>query len=193
VEKQALESRERGDAAQTQADTLQQGLATVASIRSHPGLEALGANGAGRPGLGGVGTVTGKVAELLPGTDRRDLKGLVDTLKSQQFLTGIKQMQGMGALSNAEGDKIASAVASLDLDQSLSGFKNALGVIESTLRRSEARTNTSGRLPTTGGPLVMKHPRFGNVNEGEVNRLMRSNPGATRDQVLQYLRETGGK
>ncbi len=39
----------------------------------------------------------------------------------------------------------------------------------------------------------MKHPKFGNVGEGDINRLMASQPGATREQVLEYLKSTGGK
>ena len=121
------------------------------------------------------------------GTDRKDLEGLVDTLKSQQFMTGIKQMQGLGALSNAEGEKIASAVASLNLDQSLPAFNNAVGVIEANMRKAQARLVATPTLPTAGGGFVLKSPTYGNVTEGDINRLLKEHPGSTREQVLQFL------
>lgn len=183
---QGQKAQARGEDAQSQLDTLQRGLQTVQSIKTHPGLESSW-------GLGGVGTATGKIAGLIPGTNRVDLENLVSTLKSQEFLTGIKQMTGMGALSNSEGDKIASAIASLSLDQSLPAFKNALGVIQSNLEKSQRKLIGSGKLPTTGGGFVLTHPQFGTVNEGDVNRLLAQYPGSTREQVIQYLTQTGGK
>lgn len=193
VQKQAEAATAKAATAQSKLDKIEGSLATVNSIWNHPGLEAIGMNGRGRPGLGGVGTYTGKVAGIIPGSDRKDLQGLVDTLQAQQFLTGIQNLVGMGALSNAEGEKIGSAVASLDLDQSAGAFKNALGVIKTNLEKAQRTAIASGSAPTAGGAFVLKSPRFGNVTEGDINRLMASQPGSTREQVLQYLQSTGGK
>jgi hypothetical protein len=141
----------------------------------------------------GVGSVGGKLAALIPGTDAKDFRAKVDTLKSQQFLNQAKDLKGMGALSDAEGARIERAVASLDTDQSPQAFSNALGIIETTLARGQQRITASGRLPATGGAVLMRHPTFGNVSETDITRLMAQNPGTTRDQVLQFLRSTGGK
>lgn len=176
----------KADAEQGKMDSLDRSLQTVEAITKHPALTSFFS-------LGTPGTFAGKVTQYIPGSDRKDVQGLVDTLTSQQFLTSIKEMQGMGALSDAEGKRIASAVASLDLDQSVGAFKNALGVVRSTLEKARNKSVGSGNLPTTGGGFVMKHPQFGNVTEGDVNRLMASQPGATREQVLEYLKSTGGK
>ena len=174
----------QGTEAQDQVDTVRQSLETVSKIMDHPGASGF---------FYGPGTIGGKMTGFIPGTDRKDLEGLVTTLKSQQFLTGVKQMTGMGALSEKEGDKIGSAVASLDLDQSPAAFKIALGVIQANLKRAEAKLQASGKLSATGGAFVMRHPTYGNVTEGQINRLMQQNPGATREQVIQFLQSTGGK
>jgi hypothetical protein len=166
--------------AQDAMDVLNSSMNTVKSIQEHPGIKSV-------IGMGGVGSITGKLSGLIPGSDRKDLEGLVDTLKSQQFLAGIKQMTGMGALSNAEGEKIGAAVASLNLDQSLNGFNNAIGVIKSNLERAQAKQVASGKLPTNGGAFIMKHPVYGNVTEGNINTLLSKFPGASRAQVLEYL------
>jgi hypothetical protein len=140
-----------------------------------------------------VGSLEGKLLSFIPGTDAKDFRAKLDTLKSQQFLAQAKEMKGMGALSDAEGARIERAVASLDPDQSPQAFKNALGVIEATLAKGQAKLIANGKLPTSGGAFVMRHPQFGNVTDGDIQRLMAQNPGSTRDQVIQFLRSTGGK
>lgn len=186
VQAQEEKKTAKQQAEQAKMDGFDRSLQTVDAIMKHPALTSFWS-------LGTPGTVAGKVTQYIPGSDRKDVQGLVDTLTSQQFLTSIKEMQGMGALSDAEGKRIASAVASLDLDQSAGAFKNALGVVRSTLEKARNRSVGTGNLPTSGGGFVMKHPQFGNVTEGDINRLMASQPGATREQVIRYLQSTGGK
>lgn len=177
---------EKAEGAQSKLDKIDLSLNTVNAIFNHPGMKSV-------LGFGGVGSLTGKLSGHIPGSDRKDLQGLVDTLQAQQFLTGVQNLVGMGALSDAEGKKIGSAVASLDLDQSAPAFKNAMGVIKTTLEKAQRNTLASGTAPTQGGGFVLKHPQFGNVTEGDINRMMANNPGSTRDQVLQYLNSTGGR
>lgn len=167
-------------AAQDQIDTINSSLSSVQALAKHPSIDLM------------VGSYTGKLNSNIPGSSRKDIEALVDTVKSQQFLTGIKQMAGLGALSNAEGDKIGSAVASLSLDQSPKAFKNALGVIQSTLERAQAKAVASGKLPESGGAFVMKIPRVGNVTESDINKLLTKNPGSTREQAIKYLESLQG-
>lgn len=168
-------------AAQDQIDTINSSLSSVQALAKHPSIDSM------------VGTFRGQIASRITGSDRNDIEALVETVKSQQFLTGIKSMQGMGALSNAEGDKIGSAVASLNLNQSAPAFKNALGVIRTTLEKAQAKAVASGKLPESGGAFLLKVPGVGNVTDGDVNRIMQKNPGSTREQVLQYLQQRAGK
>jgi hypothetical protein len=192
---QAEKKGTTAEAAQSALEAANDGLATIQRIRNHPGLESGILGKILSPGFTGygVGTTLGKVASYIPGSDRKDFEGLVDTLKSQQFLSAVQQMKGSGALSDAEGKKLDSAVSSLNLDMSASAFRNALGVIETNLRRAQAKQVASGKLQTSGGGFVLKHPTFGNVSEGDINRLLQKNPGATREQVIEYLKQGAGQ
>lgn len=177
IAEQAKTQTALGTDTQNQLDTIGQSIATIKSLKDDPLLDS----------WFGVGTTTGKLLGMIPGTDNKDFRARVDTLKAQQFLTQAKEMKGMGALSDAEGARIERAVASLDTDQSKGAFKNALGVIMTTLEKGQNKIIASGKLPKTGGAFVVKSPTFGNVNEGDINRLLVQYPGATREQVMMYL------
>jgi len=186
----------QGQAGQDQIDTINQALGTVDQISKHPGLKGLfGAESGGLLQWGGAGTVTGKLGGYIPGTDAHDFRALIDTLKSQQFMSQVKEMKGAGSLSDAEGARIERAVASLDPDQSPAQFRNSLGIIKTNLEKAQAKTIARGQAPTTGTttPVIMTHPQFGQVRDADVNRLMQKYPGQTREQILQFLRDTGGK
>jgi len=76
----------------------------------------------------GLGKAVGlrSILPTVPGGDAADYEVLLETLKSQQFLNEIQQMKGMGALSNAEGQKIAAAAEALSLTQSPTAHRQAL-------------------------------------------------------------------
>jgi hypothetical protein len=150
--------------AQDTMDGLTQAIGTVQALKTHPGLTK--GTGAG-----------GDWMAWFNGSDAADFRAMVDTLKSQQFLAQAKQMSGMGALSDAEGARLERAVASLDTRQSAEQFKTNLSVVESLLNKGQA----------TGEAFVLQHPTFGAVKEGDINRLLAQHPGATREQVIQYL------
>lgn len=176
---QAEKKTAAGTAAQDQSDTINASLTSVQALAKHPAIDQM------------VGTVTGTLNSFITGSSRKDIEAMVETVKSQQFLTGIKQMQGMGALSNAEGDKIGAAVASLSLDQSAKSFKTALGVIETTLNKAQAKAVASGKLPETGGAFVQRDPRYGVIDEGRINRAMAAMPGASRADVIRFMQSQG--
>lgn len=180
VADQKLKTGQVAQDTQGQFDNLTQSIQTVQNLMAHPGLNS-------GTGMGGG------VMSFFNGSDARDFRTQLETLKSQQFLAQAKEMKGMGALSDAEGARIERAVASLDPSMSTQQFKNNLGVILTTLQKGQSKLVASGKLPQTGGAFVMQHPQFGNVTDADVNRLMAQNPGSTRDQVLQFLRSTGGK
>lgn len=180
VAEQKLKTNGVATDTQNQMDTLGQSVETVRSLLKHPGLSS------------GTGT-GGDFRAWFNGSDAKDFRAMADTLKSQQFLTQAKEMKGMGALSDAEGARIERAVASLDYAQSTNQFKNALGVILKTLEKGQAKVVASGKLPVTGGAFVVKHPSFGDVKEGDINRLLAQFPGASREQVLMFLNQGGAK
>lgn len=74
-----------------------------------------------------------------PGSAGADTAAMVDTLKSQGFLSGVQQMKGMGALSDAEGKKISDAIGNLSGSQSEASARRTINSIISTVRLAQKR------------------------------------------------------
>jgi len=180
VQEQQKLNQTQGNATQDAMDSITQSLQQVQAIKNHPGLKS------------GVGFGS-DMASWFAGSDGRDVRAMVDTLKSQQFLTAVKQMTGTGSLSDAEGARIERAVSSLDPGQSYNQFKNSIGVIEASLVKAQQKLIGRGQLPKQGDAFVMAHPKLGNIDEGFINQMLMARPGMTRDQVIQFLRQSGGK
>lgn len=75
----------------------------------------------------------------IPGTDAADTASLIDTLKSQGFMSGIQQMRGLGSLSNAEGQKIMDAIGNLSASQSEKSARESINAIISTTQLAQKR------------------------------------------------------
>lgn len=69
---------------------------------------------------GVVSSAAGPISSKTPTLreDTADFEELVNTLGSQAFMAQIPNLKGMGALSNAEGEKLQSALQNLSLRQS---------------------------------------------------------------------------
>lgn len=187
VQKMQQQNQNQGLDTQNLLDGINSSLDLVGRIKAHPALAGYTGSDPTKRFAGGVGSTLGKALAILPGTADKDFRSMVETLKSQQFLNQAKELKGMGALSDAEGARIERAIASLDVDQSPQAFTTALGVIESTLNRGREKALASGKTPTGGGAFVFKSPKFGNVTEGQINQVMKQNPGSTRAQVIEFL------
>lgn len=70
--------------------------------------------------IGVVGSASGPVSSRIPTTSQStaDFEALIETLGSQAFMAQIPNLKGMGALSNAEGEKLQSALQNFSLKQS---------------------------------------------------------------------------
>jgi hypothetical protein len=79
-----------------------QSLQFLADLIEHPGRKA----------ATGASYLLGRV----PGTEARSFVSKLDTFKSQMFLPAVKALQGLGALSNAEGMKLTAAIGALDVE-----------------------------------------------------------------------------
>lgn len=88
-------------------------LNTIKRIEVNPRLNAV------------VGAIEGRLPALID-DDSADAVALIDTLGSQAFLSQIPNIKGMGALSNAEGEKLQSAFQNLSRKQSETQFKKTL-------------------------------------------------------------------
>jgi hypothetical protein len=96
-------------------DQTRQTIGTINRLMEHPGRR--GATG------------TWNLGRMVPGTDAADFAAEVETLKAQTFLPMVQQLRGMGALSNAEGDKLNAAVGALRFDMSEKAFNESLARI----------------------------------------------------------------
>ena len=112
-------------------DTIDKSLSSIDRAIDHPGLESATGLGSSFP--------------TLPGSPAANFESLLETIQSQQFLTSVKQMRGMGALSENEGKKLAAAAGSLSLSMSDDELKKELQRIRDTL--SKAKRTMVGRLP----------------------------------------------
>ena len=82
-----------------------------------------------------------------------DLEAMVGTLKSKEFLVAIQAMKGMGALSNAEGDKLESAVANLSMSQSPEQFRKNLNSIDEMANKSLKKASIQFGISTPNTSL----------------------------------------
>lgn len=122
----------------------------------------------GESGLPLAGSPLNQALANIPGwvpfsdTSQKDFKRNIETLKSKNFLTGIQAMKGFGALSNAEGAKVETAIANLSLDMSFDQFNKELAKIEksidimkseaqSKIDREQSRIERYSKPPTFGG------------------------------------------
>lgn len=188
VAEQGLKQQDIGASSQAQIDSAQMALDNIKSLRNNPILKDTTGNS-----WAGIGTVLGQMLGNVPGTENKDFRGQLESLKSQIFLPAVQQVKGMGALSNAEGEKLTASVAALDANMSPAAFKNALGVVERYMTKGLQKGLAAKNVPTQGGGFVANHPTFGTIKEGDINRLMKQYPGATREQIITYLSQTGAK
>ena len=110
-------------------DATQRSMGTVKRLLEHPGMKS----------AVGFGFIPNYNA--IPGTDQADFLAELDTFKSQMFLPMVQQLKGMGALSNAEGQKLTDAVGALNPKMSEKRFKESLTRIYSDLDRAAKKAN----------------------------------------------------
>lgn len=185
----ALRQQGQANAAQNGMNGISDALQTVSQIKTHPGMDGY---------FTGPGTTWGAIWGNVPGSERQALGTWVDTLKSQLTRQNLDAMKaasptgasGLGALSDGEREMLATTVANLNLNSK--DFPQQLARAERFLQKAQSTSVARGQLPNQGEAFVMKHPQFGNVTEGTINGLLKMNPGSTREQVLQFLKQSGG-
>jgi hypothetical protein len=94
-----------------------------------------------------LGTIEGRMPAVFS-DESADAIALIDTLGSQAFLAQIPNIKGMGALSNAEGEKLQSAFQNLTRTQSEEQFRRNLDEAARLLKKGR-----EGLSRSTGVPL----------------------------------------
>ena len=105
--------------------------------------------------IGVIGSAAGPVSSRMPtlSQDTADFEALVETLGSQSFLAQIPNIKGMGALSNAEGEKLQAALQNFSLKQSperlLENVKEAQRLVMKARKNMTARSGLPETIPDT--------------------------------------------
>jgi len=140
-------------------------------------------------GAKGASSLFGLLDEPIAGTDAADTAKLIETLESKNFLNAIQQMKGLGALSNAEGQKVSSAIQNLGRNQSEKQLKENLNkVIEITQRGiDKARKDLGANSVKNNDTVIFSSEKYKDVTEADIQETMKAN-GLTREQVLSRLK-----
>jgi hypothetical protein len=102
-----------------------------------------------------IGSAAGPVSSRMPTLtqDTADFEALVETLGSQAFMAQIPNLKGMGALSNAEGEKLQAALQNFNLKQSpeqlLKNVKEAQRIIMKGRKVLSDRYGVPQTIPDT--------------------------------------------
>ncbi len=105
--------------------------------------------------IGVVDSAAGPVSSRMPTLrqDTADFEALVETLGSQSFMAQIPIIKGMGALSNAEGEKLQAALQNFSLKQSperlLENVREAQRLIIKARKNLTARSGMPETIPDT--------------------------------------------
>lgn len=99
----------------------------------------------------GMDAATGSIAGRLPSFRQAsaDFDALVENLGAQAFIAQIPAMKGTGALSDAEGKKLASALQSLDIKQSPKQFSDNVREAQRLMMKARANLVTKYGIPDT--------------------------------------------
>jgi len=134
-----------------------------------------------------IGAAAGPVSARVPtiSQDTADFEELVNTLGSQAFLAQIPNIKGLGALSNAEGEKLTAALQNFSLRQSPERLVE--NVKEATRLLTKARQNMTARsgLPESAPdiPAAPKQQAIYAVNPQTGQRIMSVDGGNTWTQA----------
>ena len=105
--------------------------------------------------MGVAGSAAGPVSSRMPtlSQDTADFEELVNTLGSQAFLAQIPNIKGMGALSNAEGEKLQAALQNFSLRQSperlMENVREAQRLLIKARKNMTARSGLPETIPDT--------------------------------------------
>jgi len=145
TEGQTLTAKEAADIKMKQEETAK---ATVASLDKSEQFLGLLDKLEKHKGFSNLfGTNVG-VPTWVPGSDAADAKVLFKQIDAKGFMEAIKEMKGMGALSNAEGEKASAAFLGLDPSMSEDAAKEAIKGAKEIIKVGIQRAKSGNLLPT---------------------------------------------
>lgn len=132
---------------QSAMDAFDRAIESGDRLLKHPGFSARVGSGFDPAAFGSMNAFTGKP---FSGTNAADFEAELTAMKAQVFLPMVQSMKGMGALSNAEGEKLTAAIGALDPNMSETAFAASMKRIIGDLNKYKARAS-GGAAPTSGG------------------------------------------
>ena len=101
--------------------------------------------------IGVVEDATGPISSRMPtlSQDTADFESLIDNLDAQAFLAQIPNIKGMGALSDAEGKKLAAALQNFSLKQSPERLLENVREAQRLLLKARANIASQHGVPET--------------------------------------------
>lgn len=149
------QAEKEGAYSQSALDAFDRAIDTAKRLGTHKGLSsAVGMKGITGGLLGGW---------VVPGTNAADFNAELDAMKAQVFLPMVQSMKGMGALSNAEGEKLTAAIGALSTKQSESQFRASLNRIVKDLQTYKARGMPKGGQSGARGPVRVRSVQEANA------------------------------
>lgn len=121
----------------------------------------------------GVKAPIGSLLSLLPATQSRDFNGILETLKSEQFLAAVRGMKGLGALSDQEGKRVEAAIAKLDKFSSVEQFNKNLDIVQTSLGKM---IEENRKFAETGKVSANPRPVGGAVESSAAPKVKKYNP-----------------
>jgi hypothetical protein len=137
--------REKVAVAEAGASSIDNMLNTVERIKGNKSLNDVVGSLEGQPFYPNASL--GTANPFGDGDERADAIRLIETLGSQAFLAQIPNIKGMGALSNAEGDKLQSALQNLSRVQSEKQFRANLDEASRLLKKGREQLSRSTGVP----------------------------------------------
>lgn len=130
---------------QSAMDAFDRAINTADGLLKHPGFNT----GVGMPS---INPLDGNLAGfIVPGSPAADFRTSLETMKAQVFLPMVQSMKGMGALSNAEGEKLTAAIGNLNPSQSEAQFRTSVEQIIRDLKTYRDRAKQPAAAPAAKG------------------------------------------
>lgn len=139
---------------QSAMDAFDRAIGTATRLLDHPGFNAA-------VGMPSINPLDGNLAGfIVSGTPAADFRAELDAMKAQVFLPMVQSMKGMGALSNAEGQKLTDAIGALDPRMSEGAFRSSLNRVIADLNTYKARAVAPSANAAAAAPSGQRVRKF---------------------------------
>jgi hypothetical protein len=141
LEKRAEEKTEKSTTAAATVAKSEEMMTALTKLEKHPGFNNLFGSNIGVP-------------TWVPGSAGADAKALFNQVEGKGFIEAIQAMKGMGALSNAEGEKASMSYLGITPSMSEGAAKARLAELKALVAQGIARTKSGSLVNPDGSPMA---------------------------------------